>query len=40
MLFKLAQSAEKRWRRLNGHQQILYLLAGKTFQDGTLQDVA
>lgn len=40
MMFKLAQSAEKRWRRLNGHQQIVYLLAGKTFKDGTLQDAA
>jgi transposase-like protein len=40
MMFKLAKSAEKRWRRLNGHQQLLHLLAGKTFQDGTLQDAA
>jgi putative transposase len=40
MMFKLAQSAEKRWRRLNGHQQITHLLAGKTFTDGTLQDAA
>ncbi len=40
MMFKLAQSAEKRWRRLNGHQQIVYLLAGKTFKDGTRQDAA
>lgn len=40
MMFKLAQSAEKRWRRLNGHQQILHVLAGKTFKDGTLQDAA
>jgi hypothetical protein len=40
MMFKLAQSAEKRWRRLNGHQQLVHLLAGKTFKDGTLQDAA
>lgn len=40
MMFKLAQSAEKRWRRLNGHQQIVHLLAGGTFKDGTLQDAA
>lgn len=40
MMFKLGQSAEKRWRRLNGHQQIIHLLAGKTFKDGTLQDAA
>ena len=38
MMFKLAQSAETRWRRLNGHQQILHLLQGKTFIDGLLQD--
>lgn len=40
MMFKLAQSAEKRWRRLNGHQQIVHLLAGKTFKNGTLKDAA
>lgn len=40
MMFKLGQSAEKRWRRLNGHEQITHLLAGKTFQDGVLQDAA
>lgn len=40
MMFKLAQSAEKRWKRLNGHQQLLPLLEGKTFIDGLLQDAA
>ena len=40
MMFKLAQSAQKRWRRLNGHALILPLLQGKTFQDGLLQDAA
>lgn len=40
MMFKLARSAEKRWRRLNGHQQIVPLLEGRTFQDGLLQDAA
>jgi transposase-like protein len=40
MMFKLGQSAEKRWRRLNGHQQITHLLAGKTFKDGIQQDAA
>ena len=40
MMFKLGQSAEKRWRRLNGHQQLVHLLAGRTFKDGTLQDAA
>ncbi len=40
MMFKLAQAAQKRWRRLNGHQQITYLIQGRTFIDGTLQDAA
>ena len=40
MMFKLAQSAQKRWRRLNGHEQITHLLQGKQFVDGVLQDAA
>jgi transposase-like protein len=40
MMFKLAQSAQKRWRRLNGHEQIVPLLQGKLFQDGLLQPAA
>jgi len=40
MMFKLAQSAQKRWRRLNGHALIIPLLEGRTFQDGLLQDAA
>lgn len=40
MMFKLAQAAQKRWRRLNGHQQITHLIEGRTFIDGTLQDAA
>ena len=40
MMFKLGQSAEKRWKRLNGHEQIVHLLAGKKFIDGVLQDAA
>jgi len=40
MMFKLAQSAQKRWRRLNGHEQIIHLLQGKRFVDGVLQDAA
>jgi len=40
MMFKLGQSAEKRWRRLNGHEQIIHLLQGKLFVDGLLQDAA
>ena len=40
MMFKLAKSAEKRWRRLNGHQQIIPLLEGKKFVNGELQQDA
>lgn len=36
MMFKLAQSAEKRWRRLNGHELIRPILQGHKFQDGIL----
>ena len=40
MMFKLAQAAQKRWRRLNGHEHLLLLLQGRVFVDGTLQDAA
>ncbi len=40
MMFKLALSAQKKWRRLNGHQQISYLIEGRIFKDGELQDAA
>ena len=40
MMFKLAQSAQKGWRRLNGHQHIVHLLKGKKFIDGIMQDAA
>lgn len=40
MMFKLAQSAEKGWRRLNGYEQIALLLQGKKFPDGILQPAA
>ena len=40
MMFKLAQSAQKGWRRLNGHEKIIPLIQGKTFVDGVLQDAA
>ena len=40
MMFKLAQSAQKKWRRLNGPQQIVLLLQGRKFVDGVLQDAA
>jgi transposase-like protein len=40
MMFKLAQAAQKRWRRLNGHAHIAHLIEGKTFIDGIMQDAA
>jgi putative transposase len=40
MMFKLAQAAEKHWKRLNGYEQIHHLLEGKTFVDGVLQEAA
>ena len=40
MMFKLAQAAQKRWRRLNGHDKILPLLEGKQFVNGEMQDAA
>jgi putative transposase len=40
MMFKLAQAAQKRWRRLSGHQHIVHLLEGKTFVDGIMQHAA
>ncbi len=32
----LAKSAEKKWRRLNGHERIISLLEGKKFVNGEL----
>ena len=40
MMFKLAQSAQKGWRRLNGHELIKPLLEGRSFLDGILQPAA
>ena len=40
MMFKLGLHAEKRWRRLNGHQLIISLLEGATFVDGIKQEDA
>lgn len=34
MVFKLAESAQKRWRRLNGHALIPDVIAGVKFTDG------
>jgi putative transposase len=40
MMFKLAQAAQKRWRQLNGHEQLDFLLEGRIFVDGVLQEAA
>lgn len=40
MMFKLAQAAQKRWRRLNGQEQLDFLLQGRVFVDGVLQEAA
>lgn len=37
MMFKLAQAAQFKWRRLNGHQLITLLIQGRIFVDGILQ---
>ena len=40
MVFKLAESAAKRWRRLNGHQLIPDVIAGVQFVDEVINKVA
>ena len=40
MVFKLCLSAEKRWRRLNGHVFIQDVIVGVTFVDGIKQQAA
>jgi putative transposase len=40
MMFKLAQAAQKRWRHLNGQKQLDFLLKGRVFVDGVLQEAA
>ena len=40
MMFKLAQSAQKKWRGLNGSGKIVPLMEGKKFINGELQDAA
>lgn len=40
MMFKLAQSAEKRWQRLAKREQLIPLLQGKVFRDGVLDEAA
>ena len=38
MMFKLAQSASKKWRRLNCHEKIALVIEGRTFKDGLMQE--
>ena len=38
MVFKLVQSAEKKWRRLKGYQKIVLMLEGRVFKDGIMQE--
>ena len=38
MVFKLADIAQKRWRRLKGYERILQLVAGDKFVDGIHQE--
>lgn len=40
MMFKLAEAASKRWRRLDGHSHIISLLEGKKFVNGIQQIAA
>jgi len=40
MVFKLAESASKKWRRLNGHELIPDVVAGITFTDGVKKHAA
>jgi len=40
MVFRLCQSAERRWRRLNGHELIQDVIAGVTFTDGEKSQAA
>lgn len=38
MMFKLAESASKKWRSLNCHEKITLVIEGRSFKDGILQD--
>jgi transposase-like protein len=40
MMFKLAQSAERKWRLLNGHELLPEVIQGVTFQNGIKQPQA
>ena len=40
MMFKLAQSAAKKWRRLNSHEKIALVIEGRSFKDGIMEESA
>ena len=40
MMFKLAQSAAKKWNRFRSHEKITLVIEGRSFQDGILQESA
>lgn len=40
MVYKLAEQAEKHWRRLNAHELILKVIQGVRFVDGEMKDAA
>jgi hypothetical protein len=35
MVFKLAQAAERKWRKLDAHQLLGEIIRGAQFKDGT-----
>jgi putative transposase len=39
MMFKLAESAAKKWRRLRGYEQISHVVEGRSFKDGIMQEI-
>jgi transposase-like protein len=40
MMFKLAQSASKKWRRLRSYEKITFVIEGRSFKDGIMQEAA
>jgi len=40
MVFRLCQSAEQRWRRLNKHTLIAEVIVGVSFTDGVKSQAA
>jgi hypothetical protein len=38
MMFKLAQSASEKWKRLRGSEKIAFVIEGRSFKDGIMQE--